>query len=174
MFEIFMVVGWTLLGILLLYLWADVRELKQELKACRRDLMRNTIGGRTSENYSGFSEEDYWEEARRDQEKEKQGKKKSQSEKNQEQKQEKRKFQNEKNQEQKQKKRDGSQNQDQGSNEPEMWMQEGQGFQDQERKGQAWEGQEPYSGEPEERRKTLSLKPGEEQVLREILMEFLS
>ena len=69
MFEIFMMVGWTLLGILLLYLWADVREVKREMKNYRRDLMRNSLGGRTSDNYPGFSEEDYWKEAREAQEK---------------------------------------------------------------------------------------------------------
>ena len=63
-FEIFMMVGWTLFGIMLLYLWADVRELKQDVKTYRRDLMRNSLGGRTSESYTGFSEEEYWKEAR--------------------------------------------------------------------------------------------------------------
>lgn len=63
-FEIFMMVGWTLFGIMLLYLWADVRELKQDFKTYRRDLMRNSIGGRTSEGYTGFSEEEYWKEVK--------------------------------------------------------------------------------------------------------------
>ena len=67
MFEIFVMVGWTILGILLLYLWADVREMKRDLKSCRRDLMRNSLGGRTSEGYPGFSEEEYWKEARQEQ-----------------------------------------------------------------------------------------------------------
>ena len=68
MFEIFAMVGWVIVGILLLYLWADVREMKRDLKSCRRDLVRNSLGGRTSENYPGFSEEQYWKEARQEQE----------------------------------------------------------------------------------------------------------
>ena len=63
-FEIFMMVGWTLFGLIMLSLWADMREMKQDLKTYRRDLMRNQLGGRTSENYPGFSEEEYWRSAR--------------------------------------------------------------------------------------------------------------
>ncbi|MCI8416773.1 MAG: hypothetical protein HFI33_04590 [Lachnospiraceae bacterium] len=66
MFEIFAMVGWVIVGILLLYLWADVREIKRDLKNCRRDMVRNSLGGRTSENYPGFSEEQYWKEARQE------------------------------------------------------------------------------------------------------------
>ena len=50
----------TVSGILLLYLWADVREIKREWKSFRREHMRNSLGGRTSEQYPGFSEEAYW------------------------------------------------------------------------------------------------------------------
>ena len=117
MFEIFMILGMVVLGVLLLYIWSDVRELKQEVKSYRRDLMRNSVGGRTSENYEGFSEEDYWREAREEQAKEQEGQRELQED-------------------------------DIGT----VLM-------------------EPAS---EERRKTFSLKPGEEQVLREILMEFLN
>ncbi len=105
-FEIFMMVGWTLFGIMLLYLWADVRELKQDLKTYRRDLMRNSIGGRTSEGYTGFSEEEYWKEAKEE---------------------------------------------------------------------EPFEVQ-PVQEEPvkSEKKRSISLKPGEEQVVREILTEFLN
>ncbi len=104
-FEIFMMVGWTLFGLIMLSLWADMREMKQDLKTYRRDLMRNQLGGRTSENYPGFSEEEYWRSARE-----------------------------------------------------EMALEE-----------------EAAPEEParKEKRKEPSLKPGEEQVVREILSEFL-
>lgn len=105
-FEIFMMVGWTLFGLIMLSLWADVRELKQDLKTYRRDLMRNQLGGRTSENYSGFSEEEYWRSARE-----------------------------------------------------EIAMEEGH---------------MPEEPVRKEKRREPALKPGEEQVVREILSEFLS
>lgn len=110
----FAVIGWVIVTVLLLYLWADVREMKQDLKNCRRDLVRNSLNGRTSENYPGFSEEEYWREARKERQKEAAS------------------------------------------------------------KGQALTETENSEGlESEEPKKPAALKPGEEQVLREVLAEFL-
>jgi len=111
MFEMIWTAGLALAIGLLLFVWADVRKIGRELKTYRRDLMRNSLGGRTSDHYAGFSEEDYWKEAREEQEKERQQEVK-----------------------------------------PEIQ-------------------QEPVK---EDKRKVLTLKPGEEQVLREILLEFLN
>ena len=159
MFEIFMMVGWTLLGILLLYLWADVREVKREMKNYRRDLMRNSLGGRTSDNYPGFSEEDYWKEAREAQEKDAKKARKS-----------------------------APLGALEESGEADTYLEQiarGQGNQPQEIRqqetresgGTAANDRIPADSNEEEtlgRRKTLTLKPGEEQVLREILLEFLA
>ena len=103
MWEIIAAIGWFPMGILLLYLWSDVREIKRELKAYRRDSLRNSVGGRTSDHYPGFSEETYWKEA-------------------------------------------GQETVDTKEQEEEPALQ---------------------------RSRTLTLKPGEEQVLKEILLEFL-
>ena len=118
MVEIFAVSGLALVSILLLCLWADVRELKRELKTWRRDFMRNSVGGRTSDGYPGFSEEAYWREAREAQEQE---------------------------------------SEEEAKAHPEMERVPGD-----------------CQPEPVRQRKVVTLKPGEEQVLREILVEFLS
>lgn len=121
MLEIFMVMGWPLLGILLLCLWSDVRAVKRELKNYRRDFMRNSVGGRTSDHYRGFSEEAYWSEARQEAE--------------------------------------GAAGEVSG----EIKCIENDSH-----------GEKCADAPPEgERSRTLTLKPGEEQVLREILLEFL-
>ena len=105
MLTILMLMIQVMIGILLLYLWADVRDGKRELQEIRRERMRNSIGGRMSGQYPGFSEENYWREAEE----------------------------------------------------------------------QAAEPEPPKQPAlPEERTRVLTLKPGEEEVLREILLEFLN
>ncbi|MCI8852441.1 MAG: hypothetical protein HFI31_04600 [Lachnospiraceae bacterium] len=113
MLPVFAVIGWIIVTILLLYLWADVREIKRDLKSCRRDLVRNSLNGRTSENYPGFSEEEYWREAKREQA-------------------------------------------DTGKKGQDRDLTTG-----------------PAISEAAEEKKPAALKPGEEQVLREVLAEFL-
>ena len=105
----FVVMALVGLTILLMYLWGDVRRIKEELRNYRREQVRTSVGGRLSPNYPGFSEEKYWEEA---------GKEQAEGE------------------------------------EPSV--------------------PEAAFAEPREKGRVLTLKPGEEQVLREILLEFLS
>lgn len=57
MFEICMIIGWAAAMILLLYIRADIRELSGLLKENRREMIRNSIGGRSSESYPNFQEE---------------------------------------------------------------------------------------------------------------------
>ena len=48
MFQVFMLTGWAALLILLLYIWADVREIAGIVKDSKRELLRSNFGGRTS------------------------------------------------------------------------------------------------------------------------------
>jgi len=48
MFQIVMIIGWMVLLILLLYVWADVREIANVVKDSKRELLRSNFGGRTS------------------------------------------------------------------------------------------------------------------------------
>lgn len=50
MFQIAMAIGWAALLVLLLYMWADVREIERAVKENKRELLRNNFGGRTSGN----------------------------------------------------------------------------------------------------------------------------
>lgn len=105
----FVVMALVGFAILLMYLWGDVRRVKEDLRNYRREQVRTSVGGRLSPNYPGFSEEKYWEEAKIEQA--------------------------------------------EGEDAPDP---------------------EAAFGEPGEKGRVLTLKPGEEQVLREILLEFLS
>ncbi len=60
MFEICMIVGWALLFVLLLYIRADIRSMTRILKENKRDMLRSSFGGRTSQQYPGFNEEACW------------------------------------------------------------------------------------------------------------------
>lgn len=61
MFQIFMGIGWMVLLILLLYLWADVREmaemLRESAKESKREQLRSALYGRSAEE-SRSSRED--------------------------------------------------------------------------------------------------------------------
>ena len=57
MFEIGLTLGWAALMILLLCIRADIRELSSLMKENRRELLRNSFGGRTNENFPNFQEE---------------------------------------------------------------------------------------------------------------------
>lgn len=152
MFEIGMIVCWAFLGIVVLYAWADIREMKKEVKSYRKDLMRNALGGRTSDNYEGFSEEEYWREAREAQEKDggKAGRKGSAP---------------------------GNMEEHVVDRcaEPYIVSEGGSAAKGaQEAELTETSGEAQGSGKPGTVSRTLTLKPGEEQVLREILLEFLS
>ena len=57
MFEIGLTIGWAALMILLLCIRADIRELSALMKENRRELLRNSFGGRGNESYPNFQEE---------------------------------------------------------------------------------------------------------------------
>ncbi len=48
MFQILMIIGWAALFVVLLYIWADVREIATIVKESKRELIRSNFGGRTS------------------------------------------------------------------------------------------------------------------------------
>lgn len=48
MFQIFMIIGWAVLLIILLYVWADVREIEAIVKDNKRELLRSNFGGRSA------------------------------------------------------------------------------------------------------------------------------
>lgn len=72
MFQIFIIVGWAVLVILLLYLWADVREISGLVKENKRELLRSTLNMRASERFPNLREEDPENEKQETQEKERQ------------------------------------------------------------------------------------------------------
>ena len=57
MFRIFMVIAWAVLLVLLLYLWADVREIAGIVKENKRELLRSSLNTRASESFPNFQEE---------------------------------------------------------------------------------------------------------------------
>lgn len=57
MFQIFMIIGWAVLLIILLYLWADVRRIAEMVKDSKRELIRSSFGGRTSGKEKDFRQE---------------------------------------------------------------------------------------------------------------------
>lgn len=57
MFQAFMIIGWAVLLIVLLYIWADVRETGAIVKEMKREMLRKNIGGRASGNYPNLREE---------------------------------------------------------------------------------------------------------------------
>lgn len=48
MIPIFMLIGWVVLLIILLYVWADVREIAAVVRETKREMMRSNFGGRTA------------------------------------------------------------------------------------------------------------------------------
>lgn len=48
MVQILMLIGWAVLLIILLYIWADVREIAGIVKESKRELIRGSIRGRNS------------------------------------------------------------------------------------------------------------------------------
>lgn len=57
MFQIFMIIGWAVLFIILLYLWADVRRIAEMVKDSKRELIRSSFGGRSSGKDKDFRQE---------------------------------------------------------------------------------------------------------------------
>lgn len=57
MFEIGLTMGWAAIMILLLCIRADIRELSAIFKESRREQLKNSFGGRTTEVYPNFQEE---------------------------------------------------------------------------------------------------------------------
>lgn len=57
MFRIMMIAAWAVLLILILYLWADVREIRSVVKDTKRELMRSNLSARASESFPNFEQE---------------------------------------------------------------------------------------------------------------------
>ena len=57
MFQIFMIIGWAVLLIILLYLWADVRRIAEMVKDSKRELIRSSFGGRNCGKEKDFRQE---------------------------------------------------------------------------------------------------------------------
>ena len=68
MFRIFMIIAWAVLLVLLLYLWADVREIAGIVKENKRELLRSSLNTRASESFPNFQEEEEQRAARQPQE----------------------------------------------------------------------------------------------------------
>ncbi len=57
MFQIFMIIGWAVQLVILLYLWADIREIGELVRENKREMLRNNIGGRASVVYPNLRED---------------------------------------------------------------------------------------------------------------------
>ena len=57
MFRIVMIAAWAALLILILYLWADVRESLGIVKDTKRELLRSSLSARASESFPNFEKE---------------------------------------------------------------------------------------------------------------------
>ena len=57
MFRIVMIVAWAVLVILVLYLWADVREVLAVVKDTKRELLRSNLSARAAESFPNFEKE---------------------------------------------------------------------------------------------------------------------
>ena len=57
MFRIVMIAAWAALLILILYLWADVREILGIVKDAKRELLRSSLSARASESFPNFEKE---------------------------------------------------------------------------------------------------------------------
>ena len=58
MFRIVMIAAWAVLLILLLYLWADVREILGIVRDTKRELLRSNLSVRAAESFPNFEQED--------------------------------------------------------------------------------------------------------------------
>ena len=57
MFRIMMIAAWAVLLILILYLWADVREIRSVVKDTKRELLRSNLSARAPESFPNFEQE---------------------------------------------------------------------------------------------------------------------
>ena len=57
MFRMVMIAAWAVLLILLLYLWADVREILGIVRDTKRELLRSNLSARAAENFPNFEQE---------------------------------------------------------------------------------------------------------------------
>ena len=57
MFRIVMTAAWAVLLIVVLYLWADVREIRSVVKDTKRELLRSNLSARASESFPNFEKE---------------------------------------------------------------------------------------------------------------------
>lgn len=57
MFRIVMIAAWAVLLILLLYLWADVREILGIVRDTKRELLRSNLSARAAESFPNFQQE---------------------------------------------------------------------------------------------------------------------
>lgn len=60
MFQIFIVIGWAMLLVLLLIIWAEVQKLEKAVRENKRELLRSSLGGRGGRDYKSFQEENDW------------------------------------------------------------------------------------------------------------------
>jgi hypothetical protein len=56
-FRVLTVIGWMILLVFLLYIWADIRELAAAVKDNKRELLRSSLGGRPAAGNFNFREE---------------------------------------------------------------------------------------------------------------------
>ena len=56
MFQIFMMIGWAVQLVILLYVWADIREIADLVRENKREMLRNNIGGRAAVVYPNLRE----------------------------------------------------------------------------------------------------------------------
>ena len=54
----FIVIAWAVLLVLLLYLWADVREIAGIVKESKREILRGSLNARAAESFPNFQEEE--------------------------------------------------------------------------------------------------------------------
>ena len=57
MFRIVMTAAWAVLLIVVLYLWADVREIRSVVKDTKRELLRSNLSARAAESFPNFGTE---------------------------------------------------------------------------------------------------------------------
>ena len=57
MFRIVMIAAWAAMLILILYLWADVREILGIVKDTKRELLRSSLSARATESFPNFKKE---------------------------------------------------------------------------------------------------------------------
>ena len=57
MFRMVMIAAWAVLLLLLLYLWADVREILGIVRDTKRELLRSNLSARAAESFPNFEQE---------------------------------------------------------------------------------------------------------------------